>query len=52
VIAQPGASALEDAPVDLAEIGVEEEGEEEEGEIDVFSALEKMADDNKKKKKL
>ena len=51
VIAQPGASALEDEPIDLAEVGVEEEGEEEEGEIDVFSALEKMADDNKGKKK-
>ncbi len=55
VIAQPGASKLEEGPIDLAEVGVEEvgeEGEEEpEGEIDVISALEKMASDDKKKKK-
>ena len=46
---------LEEGPIDLAEVGVEEvgeEGEEEpEGEIDVISALEKMASDDKKKKK-
>lgn len=51
VIAQPGASSLEEAPLDMSEIGVEEEDSDEEGEIDVFSALQKMADDNKDKKK-
>jgi pSer/pThr/pTyr-binding forkhead associated (FHA) protein len=46
VIAQPGASALEEEEIDLADVGAEEE----EGEIDPIAALEKMAGESKKKK--
>lgn len=44
VVAQPGASALEESTIELME---EDDAEEE---IDVISALEKMASDDKKKK--